>query len=382
MVQRILESAWVTGNEGSNFFSIPVFFVLLRETVEVVLIIAVTFSYLSDNKLTEFKKWAIAGVVAGTLLDLIIGMILIAIFVTIKSNAFDSASDSEKVFEGTLLLFSSILVTVFGLGMSKMFNNMNAKVGRKITKISKSLTGAAGVQDVANTAEVNGVENVNEDPEACELIDPNSPEAVAATKKARSKIAWGVLSVTFFAVVREGLECIVFLAGLTSSYPPQSMPIPAIMGVLTGCFVGMLFYRGGRQMGIRFFAIVSMAMLFLVAAGLIARSFTEFVELGMVSGPVVYDASECCGTDTPFWGFLRIIFGYNATPTLIEFLIYFSYWIVLVLAGELMGVWASFKTPVAVAIKDEDAYEKSSNAITGVDSAVVRCYEGHRSAVV
>ena len=373
MVHRILESAWVTESEGSNLFSIPVFFVLLRETVEVVIIIAVTFSYLSDNKLTEFKKWAIAGVVAGTLLDLVIGIILIAIFVTIKSNAFDSASDSEKVFEGTLLLFSSILVTVFGLGMSKMFNNMNAKVGRKITKISKSLTGAAGVQDVANTAEVNGVENVNEDPEACELIDPNSPEAVAATKKARSKIAWGVLSVTFFAVVREGLECIVFLAGLTSSYPPQSMPIPAIMGVLTGCFVGMLFYRGGRQMGIRFFAIVSMAMLFLVAAGLIARSFTEFVELGMVSGPVVYDASECCGTDTPFWGFLRIIFGYNATPTLIEFLIYFSYWIVLAISGEVLGVWATFKTPVAVAIKDEDAYEKSSNAITGVDSAVVRC---------
>lgn len=371
MVHRILESAWVTESEGSNLFSIPVFFVLLRETVEVVLIIAVTFSYLSDNKLTEFKKWAIAGVVAGTLLDLVIGIILIAIFVTIKSNAFDSASDSEKVFEGTLLLFSSILVTVFGLGMSKMFNNMNAKVGRKITKISKSLTGAAGVRTEEDIAQ--GTDEIMRDPETGELIDPNSPEAVAAAKKARSKIAWGVLSVTFFAVVREGLECIVFLAGLTSSYPPQSMPIPAIMGVLTGCFVGMLFYRGGRQMGIRFFAIVSMAMLFLVAAGLIARSFTEFVELGMVGGPVVYDASECCGTDTPFWGFLRIIFGYNATPTLIEFLIYFSYWIVLAISGEVLGVWASFKTPVAVAIKDEDAYEKSSNAITGIDSAVVRC---------
>jgi high-affinity iron transporter len=366
MVQRILESAWVTDQTGSNFFSIPVFFVLLRETVEVVLIMAVTFSYLSDNKLTEFKKWAIAGVVAGTLLDLVIGIILIAIFVTIKSNAFDSASDSEKVFEGTLLLFSSILVTVFGLGMSKMFNNMNAKVGRKITKISKNLTGA----NVVHTDE-DGQE-IRRDPETGEVLDPNSPEAIAEVQKARSKIAWGVFTVTFFAVVREGLECIVFLAGLTSSYPPQSMPIPAIMGVLTGCFVGMLFYRGGRQMGIRFFAMVSMAMLFLVAAGLIARAFTEFVELGMVSGPVVYDASECCGTDTPFWGFLRIIFGYNATPTLIEFLIYFSYWIVLVLAGELMGVWASFKTPVAVPIKDEDGYEKNSDNIIQVESAVLR----------
>jgi high-affinity iron transporter len=370
MVQRILESVWVTDNTGSNLFSIPVFFVLLRETVEVVIIIAITFSYLSDNKLTEFKKWAIAGVVAGTLLDLVIGMILIAIFATIKSNAFDSASDSENVFKGTLMLFSSIVVTVFGLGMSKMFNNINATVGRKITTISKSLTGAAGAR---TEAIARGSDEIMRDPVTGELIDPNSPEAIAAAKNARSKIAWGVLSVTFFAVVREGLECILFLGGLTSSYPPQSMPIPAIMGVVTGCFVGMFFYRGGRQMGIRFFAIASMAMLFLVAAGLIARSFTEFVELGMVGGPVVYDASECCGTDTPFWGFLRIIFGYNATPTLIEFLIYFSYWIVLALAGELMGVWASFKTPLAVPIKDDDAYEKNSSAITGVDSAVIRC---------
>ena len=98
-------------------------------------------------------------------------------------------------------------------------------------------------------------------------------------------------------------------------------------------------------MGIRVFALISMAMLFLVAAGLIARAFTEFVELGMDGGPIVYDATECCGTNTPFWGFLRIIFGYNAEPTLIEFLIYFSYWIVLAVVGEYFGVWATFKTP-------------------------------------
>lgn len=150
---------------------------------------------------------------------------------------------------------------------------------------------------------------------------------------------------TFFAVVREGLECIVFLAGLTSSYPPQSMPFPAIMGVIVGCVVGLLFYRGSRQMGVRFFAMVSMAMIFLVAAGSIARSFTEFVEIGLPGGPLVYDASVCCGTETPFWGFLRIIFGYNATPTPAEFLIYFAYWITLIWVGQLTGTWASFDKP-------------------------------------
>ena len=88
------------------------------------------------------EKWAIAGVFLGTILDLIIGGILIAVFVTIKVNAFGSVSPSEKIFEGTLMLFSSILITAFGIGMAKMFNNMNAKVGRKITAISNSINSA------------------------------------------------------------------------------------------------------------------------------------------------------------------------------------------------------------------------------------------------
>lgn len=344
MTQRLLESAWETESDGSTYFSIPVFFVLMRETVEVVLIVAVTFNYLSNNELSEFKKYATLGVILGTLVDLIIGGIMIAVFVTIKSNAFDEESNSEKVFEGALLLFSSIVVTVFGLGMSKMFNNMNAKVVRKVATISNTLSGVS-------TTETEKATDGNS-----QLADDEglvAPETEVETKKRKAKIAWGIMSVTFFAVVREGLECVVFLAGLTSSYPPKSMPIPAITGVLTGAFIGVMFYRGGRQMGVRIFALISMAMLFLVAAGLVARSFTEFVELGMDGGPIVYDASECCGTNTPFWGFLRIIFGYNATPTLIEFLIYFSYWILLAFVGEYFGVWSTFKAPEKVQEKTE-----------------------------
>ena len=133
---------------------------------------------------------------------------------------------------------------------------------------------------------------------------------------------------------------------LSRTYSPQSMPIPAIMGILVGCVVGLLFYRGGRRMGVRFFTMVSMALIFLVAAGLIARSFIVFVEIGLPGGPFVYDASVCCGTDAPFWGFLSIIFGYNATPTPAEFLIYFAYRITLIWVGQVTGTCASFDSPL------------------------------------
>ena len=75
MAHRVLESAWESAPQ-TEISSIPVFFVLLRETAEVVLIVAVTFSCLSGNSRRCF----------GHHFDLLIGGIFIAVFVTIENN--------------------------------------------------------------------------------------------------------------------------------------------------------------------------------------------------------------------------------------------------------------------------------------------------------
>ena len=50
------------------------------------------------------------------------------------------------------MLFSSIIKTVFGIGMAKMLTTMNAKVGRKITAIAKSINEATtGVPTTIST---------------------------------------------------------------------------------------------------------------------------------------------------------------------------------------------------------------------------------------
>jgi high-affinity iron transporter len=149
--------------------------------------------------------------------------------------------------------------------------------------------------------------------------------------------------VTFFAVIREGLECVVFLAGMTGSYPAESIPIAAIMGIIVGGVVGYMFYRSGSNLGLKWFAVVSMSMLFMVAAGLVARSFTEWVELGANGGPYVWDARWCCATENPFWGFLRVIFGYNDHPTVLEFMIYWAYWALLLASCWYFKVFNTFE---------------------------------------
>jgi high-affinity iron transporter len=47
----------------------------------------------------------------------------------------------------------------------------------------------------------------------------------------------------FITVLREGLEAIVFIAGVTFSSPASSVPIPVITGLLAGALVGYLLYK-------------------------------------------------------------------------------------------------------------------------------------------
>jgi high-affinity iron transporter len=103
-LHRSLEESWEEGKEDNNLFSVPVFFVLLRETVEVCLIVSTTFAYLADNRMSHYKRYAVLGTVLGSLVFLIIGGALVATFYTVKNNAFDSDSNSGKIFEGKIII--------------------------------------------------------------------------------------------------------------------------------------------------------------------------------------------------------------------------------------------------------------------------------------
>lgn len=47
----------------------------------------------------------------------------------------------------------------------------------------------------------------------------------------------------FITVLREGLEAVVFIGGVSLGLPATSIPLPAIIGIFTGCFVGFLIYK-------------------------------------------------------------------------------------------------------------------------------------------
>lgn len=47
----------------------------------------------------------------------------------------------------------------------------------------------------------------------------------------------------FITVLREGLEAVIFIAGVSFSAPAKAVPLPVVMGLLAGGVVGYLIYK-------------------------------------------------------------------------------------------------------------------------------------------
>ena len=53
---------------------------------------------------------------------------------------------------------------------------------------------------------------------------------------------WGIWVLAFTTTLREGLEAVVFIAGVSAGLPVSSIPIPAVIGIIMGLSVGFILY--------------------------------------------------------------------------------------------------------------------------------------------
>ncbi len=53
---------------------------------------------------------------------------------------------------------------------------------------------------------------------------------------------WGIWVLAFTTTLREGLEAVVFIAGVSAGLPVSSIPIPAVIGIIMGLTVGFVLY--------------------------------------------------------------------------------------------------------------------------------------------
>ncbi|GAB0494868.1 hypothetical protein MMPV_006165 [Pyropia vietnamensis] len=274
-------------------FSVPAFFIVLREVLEACLVVGIVLAYLRKIGATYLNKWVWLGTAAGVALSLGVG-IAFAIVFHIKGNQIFQGS-TEKIFEGFVFLLASALLTWMLVWMMKMGKslrtNMENAVGRAV--------------------EAGGW--------------------------------WSIFSLVFIQVLREGIETVIFIGGSAGADDQggwRAIPLPSVLALLVGVTASYLMFRGMITLDVQKFFFISSVLLIGFAAGLVSHALHEFQEVDWF-GPykdtenenrdwwnaAVWSTKECCNDKSnQFWAMMRALFGYQDTPTFLEMISYIAYW--------------------------------------------------------
>lgn len=248
------------------------FLITLREGLEVALVLAILIAYLvkTGRRSDVGAVWRGAGVAAGVCL---VGGVAFDLFV----GEFEGKA--EQFIEGTIAIVAASVLTWMVFWMRKNARGLGAELRAQI--------------DQANSA------------------------------RALSAIA-------FVAVLREGLETVLFLISAeTASSSGSSVVIGGLLGLAIAAVLGRLVYAGGNRVNLRAFFNVTGVLLILFAAGLFGKFFHEYRELlsfesGWLVEPTWTIASGAWGSGT-FYDFMKGFFGWHNEAEHVRVIAYFAY---------------------------------------------------------
>jgi len=131
---------------------------------------------------------------------------MIGAFYTIGKDAW---SNTENYWEGAFAIFATIVISIMGATLLRV-SKMQEKWRVKLAQAMESKVAVSGTQ-------------------------------TGWFKRWAEKYALFMLP--FITVVREGLEAVVFVAGVSFSSPASAVPLPVFVGLLAGCVVGYFIFK-------------------------------------------------------------------------------------------------------------------------------------------
>ncbi len=257
------------------------FFIAFRETLEAALIIGIVWSYLSRTGQTKYYKTVLLGV--GTAIAASIGTAFL-----FNSLAGGFEGRSEYLFEGITMLVGALLLTTMILWMMRQ-----KQVAKKLEE-----------------------------------------QVETEVSKARH---WGLFALIFIAILREGVETVIFIGASYAEKPLETSTGSAI-GLVAAMILGYLIFWGSTRINLKLFFNLTSLILILFAAGLVAHGVHELQEAGLI--PIItehlWDINPALLADGSYpllheKGAIGILFkglfGYNGNPSLLEVI---SYWVYLI----------------------------------------------------
>lgn len=282
-------------------FSIPAFFIVLREVLEACLVVGIVLAYLDKVGATQYRKWVWLAIAAGVGGSVAAGVAFAIVFFVRGDQLF--SGNAEKIFEGITFLIAAALLTWMIIWVMMLGKNLRNKMEQELDDIL---------------------------------------EKSRSTRAMKTSIFFMV----FVQILREGIETVIFLIGTAGADDVggwRAIPLPGVLALIVGVFGSYLAFRGLVYLDINSFLRWSAYILVAFAAGLVSHAFHELQEVDLF-GPwkpseerdwynaTMWSTKDCChDKENQFFAMLRALFGYQDTPTFVEWVTYFAYWLIVII---------------------------------------------------
>ena len=247
--------------------------ITLREGLEAALIIGIILAYLNKTGNRPGFKPVWLGTLAAVAVSL-----LVSIIIFFSAGTFEGRS--EEIFEGITMLIATGVLTWMVFWMRRQAVNIKDELHAQIRSALES----------------------------------------------GSSLGLGMLA--FVAVVREGIETVLFLFAATRVAESSILSaLGGFIGLAAAIVIGYALYKGASRLNLRIFFNMTSLLLILFGAGLLAHGIHELHEAGIIPPVVehVWDINHILPEKATAGRFLTAIFGYNGNPSLVEVVAYAGY---------------------------------------------------------
>lgn len=209
--------------------ALPTFVVTLREGVEAALVVGIVLAYLKKAEQTQLNPWVYSGIFSGIGASALVGVLFNWGMQQLEASNPEFAPVIEPLLEGVFGVLAIALLSWMLIWMTQQAKQLKSEVEGAIGSVLQ--------QESAN---------------------------------------WGVFSLIFIAVLREGFETVLFIA---AKFQQGLMPaLGAIAGLIGATGIGVLLFKWGVKINLRQFFQVMGLFLLLIVAGLVISALGHFDE--------------------------------------------------------------------------------------------------------
>ncbi|WP_295616001.1 FTR1 family protein [Chamaesiphon sp. GL140_3_metabinner_50] len=206
--------------------ALPTFVITLREGVEAALVVGIVLACLKKSKQSHLSIWVYAAITAAIAASGMVGVLL--------SQAAQALSQSQNPYAATLELF---LEAIFGVVAIAMLSWMLIWMTKQARFMKAQVEGAIQ-QAMATNA------------------------------------GWGVFTLVFVAILREGFETVLFIV---AKFQQGLIPsLGSVAGLTVAAGIGALLFKWGVKINIRRFFQIMGVLLLLIVSGLVVSSLGHF----------------------------------------------------------------------------------------------------------